>query len=61
MESKYFVSIMGGTPKHAHLIMDYQDGYFGYLDPHTTRPVISEYAKVSEYISEYRSKLLWIR
>lgn len=50
MENKYFVSIMGGTPKHAHLIMDYEQGYFGYLDPHTTRSVIPDYAKVSDYM-----------
>ena len=49
MENKYFVSIMGGTPKHAHLIMDYEQGYFGYLDPHTTRSVIPDYAKVTDY------------
>ena len=49
MENKYFVSIMGGTPKYAHLIMDYEQGYFGYLDPHTTRSVIPDYAKVTDY------------
>ncbi len=41
---------MGGTPKHAHLIMQYAEGYFGYLDPHTTRSVIPDYAKTSDYI-----------
>lgn len=40
MQNKFFVSIMGGTPKRAHLILEYFDGYFGFLDPHTTRPVV---------------------
>lgn len=38
---------MGGTPRHAHLILQYENGYFGYLDPHTTRSVNPDHAKVS--------------
>lgn len=37
---------MGGTPKHAHLFLQYFDGFFGFLDPHTTQPVVKDYAKV---------------
>jgi len=32
----YFFSILGGTPKYAHLFMKHHEGYFGFLDPHTT-------------------------
>lgn len=51
---------MGGTPKRAHLILEYFNGYFGFLDPHTTQPVVSDYAKVADYMDQYTSKVIWI-
>lgn len=35
-QSQYFLAIMGGIPRRAHLFVTYKDGYFGYLDPHET-------------------------
>ena len=37
MEMRYFFSILGGTPKYAHLFLKHKNGFFGYLDPHETR------------------------
>jgi hypothetical protein len=34
MRSKFFFSILGGTPRYAHLFLKEKDGYLGYLDPH---------------------------
>ncbi len=56
MQNKYFASIMGGTPKHAHLIVDYDQGYFGYLDPHTTHSVIPDGNRITDYLDQYVSK-----
>ena len=56
MQNKYFSSIMGGTPKHAHLIVDYDQGYFGYLDPHTTHSVIPDGTRITDYLDQYVSK-----
>lgn len=39
MGNPYFNSILGGTPKHAHLFLKYSDGYLGFLDPHRTQKV----------------------
>jgi hypothetical protein len=36
MESKYFFSVLGGTPKYAHLFLKTNGEYMGYLDPHST-------------------------
>lgn len=36
MGMTHFFAILGGTPKYAHLFMKYQDGYMGFLDPHST-------------------------
>ena len=43
MKSKYFHSILGGTPKRAHLFLHYdeQNKKLGYLDPHTTNKAIT--------------------
>lgn len=37
MRCKFFFSILGGTPRYAHLFLKEKDGYLGYLDPHETK------------------------
>jgi hypothetical protein len=39
MKNPYFNSIMGGTPRRAHLFLKHIDGYLGFLDPHKTQKV----------------------
>jgi hypothetical protein len=40
MANPYFNSIMGGTPKRAHLFLKHAEGYLGFLDPHHTQKVV---------------------
>lgn len=46
MKTKHFFGILGGTPKRAHLFVKHQNGYLGYLDPHTTYPALEHYNDV---------------
>lgn len=39
MKNKHFNSILGGTPKRAHLFIKNIDGHLGFLDPHRTQKV----------------------
>ena len=39
MKKPYLNSILGGTPKRAHLFFKHVDGYLGFLDPHQTKKV----------------------
>lgn len=41
MKYKYFFSILGGTPKKAHLFLEYDRGYLGFLDPHNTQKTVN--------------------
>lgn len=34
---KHFNSILGGTPRKAHLFLKEREGYLGFLDPHKTQ------------------------
>ena len=60
-ENSYFFAIMGGVPKRAHLILHYQDGYFGYLDPHQTFKAPKVDADLSKHENEYKSDLSWLK
>ena len=50
MKMKYFFAILGGTPKRAHLFLKHKNEYLGYLDPHTTRPVVKEYSEIGDHL-----------
>lgn len=60
MKTKYFFSIMGGTPKKAHLFMKHHEGHFGFLDPHNTQKTVP-FEHLAKAESEYTSKLRWIK
>lgn len=61
MTSKYFFSILGGTPRYAHLFFKQKNGYFGYIDPHETRKCPEELEEVLDSANENIGKLEWIK
>lgn len=40
---------MGGIPKRAHLFLKHENGYFGYLDPHTTNKTPKDLEKLQDH------------
>ena len=60
MKSQYFFSILGGTPKKAHLFLEYDRGYIGLLDPHHTQKTVP-FENLHKAEQEYRSTLHWIK
>ena len=60
MKYKYFISILGGTPKKAHLFLKYDQGYLGFLDPHNTQKTLP-FEELEKSESEYHSNLSWIK
>ena len=52
MQIPFFLSILGGTPKRAHLFLKYNEAKkeLGYLDPHKTQKTIAKFNDIGKYI-----------
>lgn len=52
MQSPYFLSILGGTPKRAHLFLEYNvdKKALGYLDPHKNQISIPKFNDIGKHL-----------
>ena len=52
MQSPYFLSILGGTPRRAHLFLKYNvdKKTLGYLDPHKTQITVPKFNDIGKHL-----------